>query len=650
MTTRRDADEQGLPPLWPFMQRPGAKWGAALLGFLAVYVTLSQAGLASTPERALVAPAWPASGLALVIMIWFGTPALPMLILADLLSGIVHDPLGYEDVISAVGNGVAAWLGAWALLRFKEPGPLLDRSRTVMVFLITALVPNASLAAAAGTLGLYLEGVIGLSLVLPVFETWFLSDAVGVLVVAPLLLMAMEPARRLSPAAVAEVAVAAVLFSLVSYAVFWRDVAMGDVQYPVAFVLFPFLLWIALRLRGWSVPLAVLIVTVASLGGTMAGTGPFAHADIRAALLIQQVYLAVLAASAFVLHGVVRERAEVFRSLRKSEKALLDLNQSLEARVTERTRDLVESEQRIRSLTDNLPVVVHQCRIVEGRVAAFEFVSDGVSRLLGLDPDELVRDPSALFRRAASLDDANRLREITDALAHGRHPGDSVVAMQAADGSQRWIQCLGRVRVTEDGRSMLDGVFMDVTESRGLQEELERLATTDSLTGLANRRRFLERGEAAFLRSRRYDRPLAVLMVDADHFKAVNDTHGHDVGDKVLRVLADTLRATVRDTDVVGRLGGEEFAVVLTETGGEAAIIAAERVRASVENLAVDVGGEAPLRFTVSLGLVRLDASVESFPAMLRLADQALYMAKAQGRNRVVNDLDLAQEVSSESA
>lgn len=168
-----------------------------------------------------------------------------------------------------------------------------------------------------------------------------------------------------------------------------------------------------------------------------------------------------------------------------------------------------------------------------------------------------------------------------------------------------------------------------------LIKDLESLATTDGLTRLFNRRTFLHRAENEFERSRRYQRPLSVLMLDVDHFKTVNDTRGHETGDRVLRILADTCRKALRQQDVTGRYGGEEFVAYLPETGTEVAREVAERLRRSVEALAVN-SNQGPVKITLSIGVATLTPAMPDISALINAADQALYEAKQKGRNRVV--------------
>ena len=177
-------------------------------------------------------------------------------------------------------------------------------------------------------------------------------------------------------------------------------------------------------------------------------------------------------------------------------------------------------------------------------------------------------------------------------------------------------------------------VFHDISKRKRLETELIRLATTDSLTGIPNRRHLLHLAESAFSRAERYGQDLSVIMIDADHFKTVNDRWGHDTGDEVLKTMVRICRMELREVDEFGRLGGEEFAAVLTETDMTGAVQVAERLREAVERL-TPTTALGPVSMTISLGVAALTADDTTFKELLKRADQALYRAKADGRNRV---------------
>ena len=180
----------------------------------------------------------------------------------------------------------------------------------------------------------------------------------------------------------------------------------------------------------------------------------------------------------------------------------------------------------------------------------------------------------------------------------------------------------------------------DVTEQalgkRGMEhlnEELKTASRVDGLTGLYNRRYWQERFDEMHKLCVRREKPSTALMLDIDHFKRINDTYGHQAGDKVIKMLAALIKRCVRETDLAGRYGGEEFAIILNDSSVEDAKIVAERIRQLAQRLVVEHEGES-ISFTVSLGLAQFSPDFKGAMAWLECADQALYEAKENGRNQ----------------
>jgi diguanylate cyclase (GGDEF)-like protein len=172
----------------------------------------------------------------------------------------------------------------------------------------------------------------------------------------------------------------------------------------------------------------------------------------------------------------------------------------------------------------------------------------------------------------------------------------------------------------------------EIARRTELEEKLLYQAHTDELTGANNRRYFMQLGREEISRSLRYDRPLSLLLLDLDHFKAINDKFGHDTGDEVLRSFSWLCRRTLREPDILGRLGGEEFAVLIPEESINGALKTAERLRAAVE----EEFATTPYHLTVSIGVTEMQHSDSTISDLLKRADAMMYEAKHQGRNRVV--------------
>lgn len=192
-----------------------------------------------------------------------------------------------------------------------------------------------------------------------------------------------------------------------------------------------------------------------------------------------------------------------------------------------------------------------------------------------------------------------------------------------------------RISVTHDE---LQGQITQATqELRAQKEAAEFAARTDALTGVASRRAFTETAEVEMQRALRYHSGLALLMMDLDHFKQINDRYGHVTGDAVLVSFAQTVQQMVRKFDLVARIGGEEFVVLLPNITAEQAVSLAERIREAVANTELMVAGQ-PLKFSVSIGVAQFDHRELSLTSWMARADGALYEAKEKGRNRVVSE------------
>ncbi|MHC1752310.1 PAS domain S-box protein [Humidesulfovibrio sp.] len=293
---------------------------------------------------------------------------------------------------------------------------------------------------------------------------------------------------------------------------------------------------------------------------------------------------------------------------------------------------LAENEEKIRAMSeasqDGMIMVDDEGRVV--------FWNRAAEKIFGYSREEMQGKP--LHRVVAVGDDADRAAMAFPGFAQsGEGAAVGVVTellTRRKDGTTFPVELsLGSFRC--QGRWWAVGTVRDVTERKRDEALLVELATTDGLTGLNNRRYFWERGRAELGRARRTGGAVSCLMFDVDHFKKVNDAHGHDAGDAVLRALARTARDCLRDIDLLGRLGGEEFGALLPETGLEEALLVAERLRVAVAAMGLTHAG-VPLVVTVSLGVACAKDQGETLESLLKRADDALYEAKQNGRNRVV--------------
>ena len=290
---------------------------------------------------------------------------------------------------------------------------------------------------------------------------------------------------------------------------------------------------------------------------------------------------------------------------------------------------LRESEQNFRRLFENMQDVYYRTD-ANGVV---QHVGPGVRRVLGYEPHEIEgRTAESYYPQSKDRDAFKAAIQQTGEVSD--FPGQMV----RRDGSVIDISISSHALYDHAGNfAGVEGIYRDVTQRKNLERELQRLATTDMLTGIANRRAFLECAESAYAHSRSNGEPLTLLMLDLDHFKTINDRFGHLEGDRALMAFAQAIKGQLRASDAVGRLGGEEFGVLLPVTTLAEGLEVATRMLHSIRALELTDGAGHSYRVTTSLGVSNFRQSDRSLRDMLDRADQALYLAKHRGRNQVAS-------------
>ena len=374
-------------------------------------------------------------------------------------------------------------------------------------------------------------------------------------------------------------------------------------QLPLLFMPALPVILVAFRLGYGPSAIAVAIVAVLGTALTLSGHGPIllVHGPVSTKLIFIQIFLVLILMTALPIAAELEVREKLHQTLRNSE---------------ERYRLLAEHS------TD---IIMHI-----GTDERIRFISPSISRVTGHQVSELVGQYGVTLvadeDRAEAIATHHRVKAAAGEIVTFEHRAIT------PDGDHRWLEVRSRLIVGKDGRS--EGVISmlrDITARKATEERLSHEAYSDPLTGVANRRGF-EYAVGQRLSVRAEGSTDCIALFDIDHFKRVNDQHGHDVGDAVLNVLGQVMQSAIRDGDTVARMGGEEFAVHLPNCSLEKALAICERIRTDTAKQTV-MAGQAVVRVTISGGVALFDH--DYLPRALKQADQALYVAKRGGRDQL---------------
>lgn len=302
--------------------------------------------------------------------------------------------------------------------------------------------------------------------------------------------------------------------------------------------------------------------------------------------------------------------------------------------VTRQKAELAELEAtkgELKSIFDHLPDVFYRTNMS----GIITMISPSCFDILGYRQEIMLGTPMADY-----YETPEDRQKVVQAITEGGGKATRVEAgLRHKDGSVIWISTNAVIRFDTAGKPVcIEGVARDISERKRMEEQLTALSRTDDLTGVCSRRYFIDKSEAVIEVMRRYQRPASMMVLDLDHFKKINDNYGHHAGDFALIAFTRACQQEIRESDVLGRLGGEEFGLMLPETTIQNAQIMAERICNAVAAVEIPVNNHT-IRITVSIGLVALSVEDKSLDTVMRRADLAMYTAKERGRNQVVTSL-----------
>jgi diguanylate cyclase (GGDEF)-like protein/PAS domain S-box-containing protein len=545
-----------------------------------------------------VTPIWPPTGIAVAGILLFGRKVWPAIAFGAFLVNAPIGPSPLTAVGIAVGNTVAPLLCA-TLLQKAGFRPQLDRLRDA-VALVSFGTLSMTVSATCGTATLLLWGSIPFSQFWPTWSVWWAGDAMGVFIVAPFLLGLRSTGPR--SGSWRRRAEAGLLFGGLAVVSYFGLTS----PYQARYLVFPFLAWAAWRFRQRGAALAALVASATAVWTAVERIGPFRHEGLVERMISLQVFNATVALASIVLAALVSERRRAEEELRRSQEWVNGL--------------LVSAPGAI--------LVVRE----DGRIV---LANPRAEQIFGYEHDELIDRPVETLV-PKSLRDAHvrhRADYLKDPAARPMGLGLGLeLAGRRKDGTEFPVE-IGLSSFGPPRARMVTCIISDITERKRAEEGLARQALHDPLTDLANRTLFMDKLSQALSRSERQKSLVAVLFLDLDHFKVINDNRGHEVGDTVLVRMAARLRTALRPEDTASRFGGDEFVVLLEDIENERhAVDIADRLARSVAEPIELEGGD--IVATTSVGIAVAQGTAESPEAVVRDADAAVYRAKERGRAR----------------
>lgn len=497
----------------------------------------------------------------------------------------------------AAANMVEALVAATLYRRLAGERPVLTSMTGLLAFVAAAVL---TAPAASAVLGAFAAASFGGDLARNSLH-WFSGHALGMLTFAPLFLLVAGGELRVwarEASALRRIEAAGLLLGVAGVALF----AFSPLNTPLLFLPLLGVLVATFRLGRLGATSSVIVLAFIGGGLTIAGSGPIATLidDPVLRLSFFQFYLAVTTLTVLPVAAELARRKEMFARMQ-------------------------ESEARYRLLAENSSDIILDIDLA-GRII---FASPAIQRVGGYDPDEVVGWP------AIDLVDPEDVERVQEAHRLAIATPGRIESVEyrglTADGRRVWMETRTQAIFDEFGTPTgAVSAIRNVEHRKALERALALEADTDGLTGVLNRRAFMRMLTDAASSNRKAERGCLALF-DLDHFKGVNDTHGHGVGDQVLIDFVTLAQGVVRDTDSIGRLGGEEFAILLRGASWEQAETVCERLRAACADRLRPAGSSQPV--TVSAGVA--DITGPAGQAMQR-ADAALYRAKRAGRNRLV--------------
>lgn len=577
----------------------------------AVYILFAKIGLILALKSPAITIFWPAGGFALAVLLLGGLRFLPGIFVGAVVAGLIAINTPWVATALGAADTLESFVAWWLLTRFGKFDLALDNRQDYFKLAIVASILASAVSAVVGPASLWIGHLIPIGELPQIAMRWWMGDVLGIAFITPLILAWKRPPqksiwkfRRLEMAALFVVAF------LVGQAVFfgWFQNRTG-VNPSIAWVI-PLVIWAGLRAGRRKTAVLQLMLFGQALWSAGHGIGQYAD-EMANSHLIDFWMLGFAMAVGGMAMAVIMAENRRSEQLRRDSEQLLSESQHL-------------AHIGGWSWADNNEMI--RC-------------TDETYRIFGVTPDRS-RPTLTNFIKLVHSADQKKMRQWIRACLDGKGPERLELRLPMTDGNLRVLQVRGKLQAAAEGTPRhIIGTVQDITERKKLEQEIYNLAFYDVLTRLPNRRLFLDRFSAALSASERHNNYGAILFIDMDNFKILNDNFGHDYGDLLLKEVGVRIKKCVREMDTVARYGGDEFVVLIEDISQDEndatrkVVLVAEKIREALAH---------PYKLkhhkhqsTPSIGISLFHGNGESIDTLLMQADIAMYQAKSSGRNAV---------------
>lgn len=578
-----------------------------------VYYLSAQLGLMGPYKESIVTLLWLPTGIAVGAILRWGYVSLPAIFVAAALVELsLQLPLA-TSLGMASGNTLAPLLTAF-LLKKSGFDHQLSTQRDILLMISFALL-GMLISSVGGVLSLYLTNQIVSEKIFKIWFIWWMGDSVGVLLALPLLLNLSKKRVIANVPQSLRLLVWLVVFAGCEYLIVNRVDDLNKQFLLTAFLILPVLIWASMAFGIVGGSIVVISLCTIAVWFTAQGYGTFYSVDIGEGLFSLWTFMVTLVMTMLLISTLQSGRNAAEKVSRENEKKL---------------RSVVDGA------LDAILTVDEHGRLVEFNPAAQRMFGYQREQVLGKLLSEMIIPP-----RLSAAHEAGHRRFVSTGEKHMFNQRLELEAMRA-DGSEFPVE-LTLTALNEDGLSLVTGFIRDISDQKKAQQEIENFAYYDVLTGLPNRRLLVDRFQHAVLLSQRMNAYCALMFIDLDNFKALNDSKGHDTGDQLLTEVAKRIQQSLRAGDTVARLSGDEFIVILEGLGSnishayqqasEVALKLLESMNSSYHLGLFEFNTSASLGITLFKEDQSSSFDTHLFETHLRHADVAMYQAKAAGRN-----------------